>query len=89
PEKRVYGYYVMPLLHGTRFIGRLDPKLDRKNKKMIINSLLLEEKDFDKGFISELAETLQRFLEFHDVSQVSIVRTQPKELRDTLMRELN
>ncbi|MDH5782573.1 MAG: winged helix DNA-binding domain-containing protein, partial [Candidatus Bathyarchaeota archaeon] len=32
PEKRVYGYYVMPLLHGTRFIGRLDPKLDRKNK---------------------------------------------------------
>jgi len=89
PEKRVYGYYVMPLLHDTRFIGRLDPKLDRKNKKMIINSLLLEEKDFDKGFISELAETLQRFLEFHDVSQVSIVITQPKELRDTLMRELS
>ena len=89
PEKRVYGYYVMPLLHGTRFIGRLDPKLDRKNKRMIINSLLLEEKDFDKGFISELAETLQGFLEFHDVSQVNIVITQPKELRDTLMRELS
>ena len=89
PEKRVYGYYVMPLLYGTRFIGRLDPKLDRQNKKMIINSLLLEEKDFDKGFINELAETLQRFLEFHDASQLSIVRTQPKKLKDALMRELN
>jgi hypothetical protein len=75
PEKRVYGYYVMPILYATRFIGRLDPKLDRQSKKMIINSLLLEEKDFDKDFISELAETLQRFLEFHDASHVSIVRT--------------
>ncbi len=89
PEKRIYGYYVMPLLYGTRFIGRLDPKLDRQNKKMIINSLLLEEKDLDRGFISELAETLQRFLEFHDASRVSIVRTQPKELKDALRRELN
>ena len=89
PEKRVYGYYVMPLLYGTRFIGRLDPKLDRKNKKMIIKSLLFEEKDFDKDFISELAETLQRFLKFHDTSQVSIVRTQSKKIKDALMRELN
>jgi len=89
PEKRIYGYYVMPILYGTRFIGRLDPKLDRQNKKMIINSLFLEEKDFDKVFISELAETLQRFLEFHDASQVSIVKTQPKKLKDALMRELN
>ncbi len=89
PEKRVYGYYVMPLLHGTRFIGRLDPKLDRQNNKMIINSLLLEEKDFDKSFIMELAETMQRFLEFHDASQVSIMRTQPKKFKNALTRELN
>ena len=89
PEKRVYGYYVMPLLYGTRFIGRLDPKLDRQNKKMIINSILLEEKDFDKDLISELAETLQRFLEFHDAPRVSIVRTQPKKLKNALIHELN
>jgi len=89
PEKRIYGYYVMPLLYGTRFIGRLDPKLDRKNNKMIINSLLLEDKDLDKGFMRELSETLQRFLEFHDASQVSIVKTQPKELKEALTRELN
>ncbi len=89
PEKRIYGYYVMPLLYGTRFIGRLDPKLDRQNNKMIINSLLLEEKDFDKGFIRELAAALQRFLQFHEAPRVSIARTQPKRLKDALMRELN
>jgi hypothetical protein len=88
PERRIYGYYVMPILHGARFIGRFDPKLDRQNKTMIVNSLLLEEKDFDKSLITELAATLQRFLEFHDVSQVSIEKTRPKELKDALMREL-
>jgi len=89
PEKRVYGYYVMPVLYGTRLIGRLDPKLDRQNKTMIVNSLLLEEKSYDKGFVIELAKTMQRFLKFHDASRVNIVRTQPKELKNALMRALN
>lgn len=89
PEKRVYGYYVMPVLYGTRLIGRLDPKLDRQNKTMIINSLLLEEKSYDKGFVIELAKTMQRFLKFHDASKVNIVRIQPKELKNSLMRTLN
>jgi uncharacterized protein YcaQ len=89
PEKRVYGYYVMPILYGTQFIGRLDPKLDRQGQKMIINSLLLEQKDFDKDLMNELGESLKRFLEFHDTSQVSIVRTQPKKLKDALIRELD
>jgi uncharacterized protein YcaQ len=88
PEKRIYGYYVMPILCGTHFIGRLDPKLDRQNKTMIVNSLLLEEKDFDKSLIAELAATLQRFLEFHGVSQVSIEKTHPKALKNALIREL-
>ena len=42
PAKRIFGCYVMPILHGDRFIGRLDPKLDRANKKMTINALYLE-----------------------------------------------
>ncbi len=89
PEKRIYGYYVMPILYGTRFIGRLDPKLDRQNRKMIINSLLLEEKNLDKDFRKELAKTLRRFLDFHKVSKVSIVKNVPKQLKDALMHELN
>jgi uncharacterized protein YcaQ len=89
PEKRIYGYYAMPILYDTRFIGRLDPKLDRQNKKMIVNSLVLEEKDLDKNMVSELAVTLQRFLRFHDVSNISIEKTQPKELKNALLRELD
>jgi len=90
PDKRIYGYYVMPILYETRFIGRLDPKLDRQNGKMIINSLVLEEKDFDKDtLILELVTALQRFLKLHDVSQLNIKKTRPKDLKLALMRELD
>jgi hypothetical protein len=88
PEKRIYGYYVMPILYGTRLVGRLDPKLDRKNAKMIINSIFLEMKNFDKSFIDELVRTLSRFIRFHNASSFSIEKTQPKELKDILTREL-
>lgn len=89
PEKRIHGYYVMPVLCGTRFIGRLDPKLDRQNEKMVINSLSIIDKDLNRSFINELVTSLRRFLEFHNVSHVSVQRTQPEELRDILARELS
>jgi len=89
PEKRIYGYYVMPILYGTRFIGRLDPKLDRQNRKMIINSIVLEEKDFDRdSLVGELVAAIQRFLKLHDVSQINIEKTSPKDLKHVLMGEL-
>jgi len=88
PEKRQFGCYVLPMLHGTRFVGRIDPKLDRANKTMIINSLLLEEERFDESFVVRLAITLKRFLRFHNISQIKIVKTKPKELKNTLLVEL-
>ena len=41
--KRQYGYYVMPLLQGDRFIGRMDSKIDRKTGIYHIHALYLEE----------------------------------------------
>ena len=88
PEKRMYGYYVMPILFGSRFVGRLDPKLERRNREMIINSVHLEEKNLERDiFTSEFAKAFQRFLEFHDVSQFNIQKTEPKRLRNLLMKE--
>ena len=89
PEKRQYGYYVLPILYGARFVGRIGPKLDRENKTMIINSLLLEEEHLHEDFVSELVATLNRFLQFHDASQVKIVTTRPKELKEVLLKRLN
>ncbi|MBP6789411.1 MAG: winged helix DNA-binding domain-containing protein, partial [Candidatus Promineofilum sp.] len=37
-----YGYYVMPILHGQRLIGRVDPKMDRQTGRLLINAVHLE-----------------------------------------------
>ena len=41
--KREYGYYVMPLLQGDRFSGRMDSKIDRKTGVYQILALYPEE----------------------------------------------
>lgn len=40
--QRKYGCYVMPILHGDRFIGRIDPVMDRKTRKLMINAVYAE-----------------------------------------------
>ncbi len=41
-EKRRWGYYVLPILHGDRLIGRIDPAVDRKNGLLTINAIHVE-----------------------------------------------
>jgi uncharacterized protein len=40
--KRQYGYYVLPILHGDRLIGRIDPKMDRKSGVLQVNQVYME-----------------------------------------------
>lgn len=41
-SQRKYGCYVMPILHGDRLIGRIDPVMDRKRKRLKINAVYAE-----------------------------------------------
>ena len=40
--KRKYGYYVLPMLYGDRFIGRIEPKADRKAKTLTVRNIWFE-----------------------------------------------
>ena len=41
-HKRKYGTYVLPILLGDRFIGRIDPKLDKEANILRINAVHME-----------------------------------------------
>jgi uncharacterized protein YcaQ len=40
--KREYGYYVLPILHGDRLIGRIDPIMNRKEKVLNVHNVYAE-----------------------------------------------
>ncbi len=42
PAKRRFGYYVLPILHHGRLVGRLDPKLHRDRGELEIKAIFLE-----------------------------------------------
>jgi uncharacterized protein YcaQ len=41
-EKREFGFYVLPILHGDRLIGRADPMLDHKANVLRVNAVFAE-----------------------------------------------
>lgn len=55
-EKRKYGYYVLPILYGTNFIGRIEAIMNRKEKILKVKNLYLE-----TGIV--LHENLKKLLE--------------------------
>ncbi|RMG77166.1 MAG: hypothetical protein D6711_02175, partial [Chloroflexi bacterium] len=62
--KRQYGYYVLPVLHGDRFIGRIDPRMDRKTKTLYINAIHQESDapDNAQALIRTAIESLAEWL---------------------------
>jgi uncharacterized protein len=40
--KRKYGYYVFPLLEGSRFVGRIDMKAERDKDRLAVKGLWME-----------------------------------------------
>ncbi len=83
--KRKYGYYVMPILHGDRLVGRVDPKMDRKTGTLIVNAVHAEE---DAKPASEIgaatARTIEDLARFLGASRVRYSRRKPAAWRASL-----
>jgi len=84
--KRQYGYYVLPILHRGRLLGRLDPKADRKEKVMRIRAIYLEPgEDMTGELVAGLASALREFAAFHGSEQLRVEQTEPEELAPLLL----
>jgi len=69
PEKdRKYGYYVLPILYGDGFSGRIEVVRNRKEQKLEIKGIWLEKGVRNTGTLRKrLKETLVSFAEFNGV----------------------
>jgi len=71
-SKRIYGYYVMPILEGERIVGRLDPKLHRDRGVLEVRGLWWESgikpTKVRVKRLQKALEALARFLGASDIS---------------------
>ncbi len=79
PEpRRKWGYYVLPLLFGARLVGRIEPRIDRKTKKLAILGVWFEPHFSpmeDPEFIPALRDAVEAYRTFVGAEQVSWPRT--------------
>jgi len=88
-HKRQYGYYVLPILHRGRLVGRLDAKAHRADGVFEVKALHLEgAAPPAAALVREIAEAVRRCAHWHGTPQVRIGRCEPKLLRRELLAVL-
>jgi len=84
-EKRKFGTYVLPILHGDRFIGRIDPRLDKTKNELVINSVHAEPgAPTDRETAAEIGETIERLGRLVGATQVTYTRRVPEPWKSSL-----
>lgn len=68
---RKYGYYVLPVVYGDRFIGRIEPVLDRSRRELVIRGWWPEPGvEPDRGVIDALERCLAEFASFAGAERI-------------------
>jgi uncharacterized protein YcaQ len=87
--KRRYGYFTMPILHGDTLVGRIDPKAERKEGRLLIRAAHLEPGvPVDEPLVEGMVGALRDFARFHEVGEVVIEKSDPAELAPALRARL-
>ncbi len=81
-EKRVYGYFAMPVLAGGRLVGRVDPA--REGRTLVAKQVTL---DGPKA-VPAVAQALVEAAGWVDCTDVRVERVDAPELREPLTQEL-
>ncbi len=87
--KRRYGYFVLPVLWGTEFVGRMDSKADRRKKILTLHTLRFEEgfgewEEFLPAFTAKLAD----FAVFNNCGRIDIDDVKPRKVLPLLKKLL-
>lgn len=85
--KRQYGYFCLPVLFGTTFIGRMDCKAHRKEKVFEVIHLHVEnERIAVDSWLGAFAEALKLFAVFNGCEVIKVTGVSPGGLMEVVKR---
>src|SRR5437660_2958688 len=67
PAKRRWGYYVLPIVFGDRFVGRIEPRSDRDRARVEVLDVWWEDGFAPRGadgFVDAMRDALRAYLRF-------------------------
>jgi uncharacterized protein YcaQ len=67
PAKRRWGYYVLPILFGDRFVGRIEPRIDRDRARVEVLDVWWEDGFAPRradGFVDAMRDAFRAYLRF-------------------------
>jgi uncharacterized protein YcaQ len=67
PAKRRWGYYVLPICFGARFVGRIEPRIDRERARVEVLNVWWEDGFTPRsagGFVDAMRDALRAYLYF-------------------------
>lgn len=89
-EKRQYGYFCLPILFGDQFIGRVDCKAQRKEKKLELIHLHIENSTINLDlWLKPFIETLKRFAIFNGCESLALTQVSPSKLTTVIKKKLS
>ena len=84
PAKRRWGWYVLPILFRDRFVGRIEPRIDRAGGRVEVIGLWWEDSfapGRTEGFVDAMNEAVCAYLRFAGASQIEWAGHLAKERR--------
>ncbi|MEO6351013.1 MAG: crosslink repair DNA glycosylase YcaQ family protein, partial [Candidatus Limnocylindrales bacterium] len=86
PEpKRRWGYYVLPILFGDEFVGRIEPRFDRASRTLRILGLWWEqgfERRHQEAFVAAMRDALTAYMQFVGARKIEWLRAAAHGGRD-------
>ena len=89
PSKRRWGWYVLPILFRDRFVGRIEPRIDRGGGRVEVLGLWWEDgfaPPRTDGFVDAMRAALRAYLRFADASHLEWAPHLSREKRLFLTR---
>lgn len=87
--KRKYGYYVLPILHRGRLVGRVDAKAHRQAGLFQVLGIWLEPGETATPVLVEgVANAIHECAAWHGTPRIAIDRSQPRDLAGRLVKAL-